>query len=215
MEKNLENIRFGIEIEVEFPTKEDSQELINKRRLIPGWEIDCDFSLDNGAEYRPKKNNKLYYNKDTFEQIEEIIGLIKAHKGNIRPTCSIHIHIDMKQFKDAEIVNIVKAFIKEQDGLYKRCKVIKKREEEYAKKIPKTALKELSKDAIKQLRRCIAIRELHNDYFNDKYYGLNITSLTTHRTLEFRLFNGSIQSRRIKKYIKWCLEFCIKKGIAK
>ena len=99
-----------------------------------------------------------------------------------------------------------------QNGLYQRCRVIKKREEDYAKKIPRTALKELNSDAIKQLRRCVAIRELKDDYFNDKDYGLNITALTTHKTLEFRLFNGSIQSRRIKKYVRWCLEFCINNG---
>lgn len=61
IKRNLKNVRFSIEMEVEFPDSKDSQKLINKHRLIRGWEIDYDGSLDNGAEYRPKDRNKLYW----------------------------------------------------------------------------------------------------------------------------------------------------------
>jgi hypothetical protein len=216
MERTIDSIRFGLEIEVEFPQGKNSQDLIDKHRLIPGWDIDCDFSLDNGAEYRPTNRNKLYFNDDTFDQIDEIIGLIKAHKGNIRPSCGIHIHVDMKDFSAEEIVNIVRKFYKIQDKLYKNCKVVKKRLDEYAMKIPERALDDLHPKTIKILRggrHNFGLAKEPHSYFTDKYYGLNVSSLITHKTLEFRLFNGSIQSRRIKKYIKWCLEFCIKNGV--
>ena len=46
MDRELSNIRFGIEIEVEFPLVKDSYELIDKNRLIRGWEIDYDGCFD-------------------------------------------------------------------------------------------------------------------------------------------------------------------------
>ena len=46
MDRGLSNIRFGIEIEVEFPLVKDSYELIEKNRLIRGWEIDYDGCFD-------------------------------------------------------------------------------------------------------------------------------------------------------------------------
>jgi hypothetical protein len=106
-------------MEVEFPDTKDSQKLIDKHRIIRGWTIDTDGSLDNEAEYKTLDRNHLFWKEDCFDQIKEIIGLIKAHRGKIKDkTCGLHVHIDMKNFKNEEIVNIIKAFI------YKQNKII-------------------------------------------------------------------------------------------
>ncbi len=209
--KQLEHLRFGIEIEVEFPNIEDSTKLIAKHRIIRGWDLDQDWSLDNGAEYRPKKSNKLYYNQDSLDQINEIIGLIKAHKGNIRPSCGLHVHIDMTNFTNKQIVSIVNKFVREQNLIYKTFGVLKERAEETAKKIPKEEINKVTPNAIDLIRkRKYDSSDTTYDYLRDRTYGLNIQSLKKHHTLEFRIFNGTIQSDRIWKYIKWALEFCIK-----
>ena len=205
-----DTLRFGVEIEVEFPNVEDSTKLITKHRIIRGWDLDQDFSLDNGAEYRPKISNKLYFVQDSLDQIREIIGLIKAHKGNIRPTCGLHIHVDMKGFTNNQIVKIVKTFAKKQDKIYKDYKVVNERIEEHAKKIPLKEVNKVTPEVINLLRkRSFDYSSTDYDYLRDRTYGLNIQSLKKHHTLEFRLFNGTIQADRIWEYIKWCLEFCI------
>jgi len=207
--RTLENIRFGIEIEVEFPTVKDSMLLIQKHRIIKGWELDSDGSLDNGAEYRPKDRNKLHFNEDCKDQIREIIGLIKAHRGTIRPTCGLHIHIDMSKFTNKEITQIVKKFITKQDGLYRKFGVLKSRSGHSALKIPKSTKIKITANIIDKLSEEDYF-ETNVDYFRDRNYGLNLMSLKTHGTLEFRLFNGTIQTRNIFNYIKWTIEFCIK-----
>jgi len=207
MEKNLDSIRFAVELECEFPEVKDSYQLIEKNRLIRGWEMDFDGSLENGAEYRPKNKNHLYYNEDCIDQIKEIIGLIKAHHGHIRPTCGCHVHIDMKKFTNQEIVNIVKAFYKHQDKIYKDFKIIKSRENYNAKKLNKRMVNVLTPSKVTAIKRGrTAFKE---DSFQDRDFGLNLYSLSVHGTLEFRLFNGTIQVRNIKSNIKWCIEFCL------
>lgn len=209
-ERTLENIRWAIEIEVEFPSKKDSQKLINKHRIIRGWALDYDGSLDNGAEYRPKDRNKLYWNEDSIDQIKEIVGLIKAHRGHIKgSTCGFHVHVDMSKFTNKEICNIVKAYIKEQNKFYKEFNMLKCRQT-YAEKIPKEVIKYLTENNIKKVKKEeFGYDEVH-PYFSERHFSLNILSLNKHSTLEFRLFNGTIQVRRIKSYVKWCIEFCLK-----
>jgi hypothetical protein len=208
--RTFENLRFAIEIEVEFPSKKDSQKLISKHRIIRGWALDYDGSLDNGAEYRPKDRNKLYWNEDSIDQIKEIVGLIKAHKGHIKgSTCGFHVHVDMTKFSNKEICNIIKAYIKQQTKIYKQFNVLKCRLD-YAQKIPTTVLKHLTEANIKKVRENDTCYGEGNDYFNERHYGCNVLALQKHGTLEFRMINGTIQISRIKAYIKWCLEFCLK-----
>jgi hypothetical protein len=207
MKRKLDNIRFAPEIEVEFPKHKDSQKLINRHRIITGWEIDIENSLENGAEYRPKDRNKLYFNEDSLDQIKEIIGLIKAHHGNIKPSCGLHIHIDMSSFTDKEIAMIIKAFIKHQDYLYKEFKVLKGRLDDMAHPIPTTETKNITEQNMKQVR--LGKSNSSSEYLSQRFFALNIQSLNKHNTLEFRLFNGTIQYSRIKAYVKWAIQFCL------
>ena len=213
--RTLENLRFSIEIEVEFPSKKDSQKLISKHRIIRGWALDYDGSLDNGAEYRPKDRNKLYWNEDSIDQIKEIVGLIKAHRGHIKgSTCGFHVHVDMTKFTNKEICNIIKAYIGQQNKILKQFNTLKCRLD-YAQRIPKDVIKHLTENNIQKVKKdddCY--RDIHS-YFSERHFSLNVLSLNKHGTLEFRLFNGSIQIRIIKAYVKWCLNFCLKNATRK
>ena len=100
-------------------------------------------------------------------------------------------------------------FYLEQNKIYKQFKVLKCRLD-YAQKIPKNTLKYITENNIRKVKEnndnCRDICE----YLSERHYGLNVLALQKHGTLEFRMINGTIQIRRIKSYIKWCLEFCLK-----
>jgi hypothetical protein len=207
--RTFENLRFAIEIEVEYPQKKDSQKLISKHRIIRGWALDYDGSLANGAEYRPKDRNKLYWNEDSIDQIKEIIGLIKAHRGHIKgSTCGFHVHVDMTRFTNKEICNIIKAYIKQQNKIYKQFKVLKCRLD-YAQKIPINVLKYLTESNIQKVKDNNTTYGEGHEYMNERHYGLNLLALQKHGTLEFRQCGGTIQIRRIKEYVKFALNFCL------
>ena len=208
--KTFENLRFSCELEVEFPSKKDSQKLIDKHRIIRGWALDYDGSLDNGAEYRPKDRNKLYWNEDSIDQIKEIIGLIKAHKGHIKGgTCGFHVHVDMTDFTNKEVCNIIKAYILQQNKIHRQFHMLKCRLD-YAQKIPKETIRYLTEGNIRKIRENDDYHREICQYFAERHWGCNALALNRHGTLEFRQFGGTIQIRTIKKYIKYILEFCLK-----
>lgn len=146
---------------------------------------------------------------DCFDQIKEIIGLVKAHRGNIKATtCGLHVHVDAKQFTNKEIVNIIRAFIKQQSKIYRQFHIVPSRED-YAQRIPKEVIDQLDVKRIQKLRRKREA-EYDNTYFSDRHFGLNALSLNKHGTLEFRVFNGSLKINKIKQAVKFSIQFCLK-----
>jgi hypothetical protein len=108
---DISKIRFGVEIEVEFTNPELGQKLIDRHRVLEGWTIDVDGSLEGGAEYKPKNNNHLYWNEESLTQLKEILAIIKCHKGHVSKNCGLHIHIDCKKFSDKQVLFIIREFI--------------------------------------------------------------------------------------------------------
>ena len=137
---NIHKLRWAIELEVEFPNSKDSQKLIDRHRVLEGWDIDYDGSLENGAEYRPKNGNHLYWNEESLTQLKETLALIRVHRGRINKNCGLHIHIDAKIFTDKQILEIVKEFIHKQRYIVKRFEVHKDRLENTCKLLPRENL---------------------------------------------------------------------------
>ena len=207
---DITRLRFAVEIEVEFPKAEDSSNLITRHKLIPGWEIDHDGSLDNGAEYRPRQGNHLHYNKESLTQLKEILALIRVHQGRVNQNCGLHIHINCKQFTDKQVLTIIQEFVHKQRYIVNKFKVHPTRLKNTCKLLPKKNLSEIS---VKKINTFRAIDQDWNfsryNYFSDKYYSLNITHLSRkdYGTLEFRLFNATLNYSDLKDRILWTLKF--------
>ena len=208
---DVTKLRFSIEIEVEFPHTKDSEKLIERHRVLDGWEIDGDGSLENGAEYRPKNSNHMYWNEEGRTQIKEMLALIKVHRGKVSKNCGLHIHINAKKFTDKQILEIIKEFIIRQRYIVKRFKVHPDRLEQTCKLLPRENLNKLTIKEIHQFRsadRTWAF-DSYNALADEKYMALNISHLRKgeYGTLEFRLFDATLSYRRLKAQIEWTLEF--------
>lgn len=208
---NIKSLRWAIELEVEFPKAKDSQDLIDRHRVLKGWEIDYDGSLDNGAEYRPKKSNKLYWNEESLTQVKEILALIKVHRGRVAPTTGLHIHVDAKKLTSKQIVFIIKEFVKRQRFIIKKFKIDPKRIDAYCKLLPKINLSKITIPVIDKARNGNSNPwgSEGYSYLNEKYYSLNCSHLgkDNYNTLEFRLFNGTLRFKELKERIYWTLNF--------
>ena len=212
----IEKIRFSVEIEVEFPHSKDSQKLIDRHRVLEGWEIDYDGSLDNGAEYRPKDGNHLHWNEESLLQLKETLALIKVHRGHISKTCGLHIHINAKNFTDKEILEITKEFIIKQRYIVKRFEVHPDRLEQTCCLLPRENLNKLTEKQIHNFRRQTQEWSYsgYSGLLEEKYRALNISHLRSgdYSTLEFRLFDSTLSYKKLKAQIKWTLEF-IKRSV--
>jgi len=205
----IESIRFSPEIEVELPAKQDADKLIDRGRTLKGWELKYDGSLNNGIEISPENRNHLYYNEDSLMQIKEVLALVRVYRGKAKDTCGLHIHINVKNLSDKQILNIITEFIHRQKFLAKKFKVSKERLENTCKLIPKSELHHLTEKQIHQYRNQENYNFRNFNYLDDKYHSLNANHMSKgdYGTLEFRLFGGTLNFREIKERIYWTLNF--------
>jgi hypothetical protein len=206
--RSLESIRFGVEIEFNLPKNIDNLEFISNFKPISGWEIVEDPSTDNGAELRPKKSNKLYFNEKSMKQIKRALNTLKKYNASVDGSCGGHVHVDMSKFLNKEIVKIFKSFYKSQDLLIEKFQVKDERLECHTQRLDSSAMK-------LKIARISRLKNLEDESFygttclTDKAYLLNIRSLSEHGTLEFRLFNGTLSFEQWKYNIKYAIEFCL------
>jgi len=207
---DMTKLRFATEIEVEFPRSKDSQKLIDRHRVLNGWEIDYDGSLDNGAEYRPTNKNHLYWNEESLTQLKEMLALIRVHRAKVNKNCGLHIHVDCKKFTDKQVLEIIKEFIHKQRYIIKRFDIHKDRVAQTCKLLPRENLNALTVKQINKFRKGTASWNFQTySYLDEKYYSLNASHLKSgdYGTLEFRLFDGTLNYKRLVSQIQYILNF--------
>ena len=206
--KFVYSLRFGIELESEFPEKVDIDLLRTRyRKLLNSWTVVTDASMNNGLEFKPADKNRLYFDKESFAEISEVLHIIRKHKGEVDgKKCGLHIHIDAKRMSNEEILKIIKETMAKQKFLIRDFKVSKERLEQYCRPLTKKSMKGVNVDSLKEFREGTYSNV---PMFSDKYFLLNVSAYAEHKTLEFRLFNGTKNLRDIKKILKYLYEFLI------
>ena len=205
----IESIRFSPELEIELPAKVDSDNLINRGKTLKGWEIKGDGSLNNGIELSPENPNHLYYNSDSLMQIKEVLAIVRVYRGKALPTCGLHIHINVRNLSDKQILTVIKEWVHKQRFIAKKFHVSKERLENTCKLLPKSELHKLTEKEIHSYRNNLRTSFRSYGYLDEKYYSLNVTHLpkSDYQTIEFRLFGGTVNFREIKEAIYWTLSF--------
>lgn len=207
---NITKIRFSPELEIELPAKRDAEKLINRGRTLKGWEIKADGSLDNGIELSPENSNHLYYNEESLLQIKEILAIVRVYRGRInKERCGLHIHVNVKNLSDKQILTIIKEWIHKQRFIAKKFDVHKERLENTCKLLPKSEMHKLTEKEIHAFRNNLRTSFRTYSYLDEKYYSLNVNHLPKHdyQTIEFRLFGGTLNFKEIKERIYWVLTF--------
>lgn len=206
---DIKNIRFSPEFEFELPSEKLSEKLIERGRTLKGWEIKDDGSLEHGIELSPENNNHLYWNEESLMQIKEVLALCRVYRARALPTCGLHIHINVKNLNDKQILTIIHEWIHRQNFVAKRFNVSKHRLQDTCKLLPKKELHKLTEKSIHQYRNNGHASFGGYEYLDDKYYSLNVCHLPKgeYETLEFRLFSATTNFKEIKAAILWVLNF--------
>lgn len=206
---DITKIRFSPEFEAELPARRDAEKLIERGRTLKGWEIKSDHSLQNGIELSPENSNHLYYNKDSLMQIKEVLALARVYRGKAKENCGLHIHVNVKNLSDKQILTIVKEWVHKQQFVAKRFHVSQERLKDTCKLLPKNELYKLTEKDIHNFRNNTRTSFRTYGYLDEKYYSLNVNHLpkSDYQTIEFRLFSGTVNFREIKEAIYWTLTF--------
>lgn len=137
----------------------------------------------------------------------------------INDTAGCHIHWDAPESVKV-LLGILKTFCKMQDDLPTIHNIPKYRLEKYCKKFPPKFIEELetltAEDIINVPNFIIwYARELKESIFDvwgngmenprhpSRYYMLNYHSMVLHETIEFRLFNSTLEYSKVKQYVDW------------
>ena len=183
------------------------------------WKIVSDASI-NAETSRHHSANPSYRVEfvspicryDDIEDIQEIVRkLRKEGHARVNSSCGIHIHIDASVYDARSLRNLTNIMYSKEDLIYKALKVSVSREYRYCRKVDNSFIEELNRRKPKNLEQVEKIwykgdssRKLRH-YDDSRYHALNLHSVFSKGTIEFRLFNGTLHAGEIKSYIQFCL----------
>ncbi len=231
----MKNQNFGIEIEMTGITRETAASVIagyfNTRSTHIGggydtysitdnigrkWKVVSDSSIR--AETRRGHTANTAYRVEVvspickypdIETIQEIVRKLRSAGAMVNEKCGIHIHIDAGPHNEKTLRNIVNIMAAKEDLLYKALNVQVGRQY-YCSKTDTRFLNDLNRYKPKTMGRLEEIwyngdGGRYEHYDDSRYHALNLHSVFSKGTVEFRLFNSTLHAGEIKSYIQLCL----------
>lgn len=147
---------------------------------------------------------------EDIETIQEIVRKLRAEGAMTNNSCGIHIHINGAPYTAQTLRNLTNIMASKEDMIYKTMQVHVDRERHYCEKVDRSFLEELHRKKPKDLSEIQKIWYNGHDgsgmhYHESRYHCLNLHSLFSKGTVEFRLFNSTTHAGKIKSYIQFCL----------
>lgn len=145
-----------------------------------------------------------------IETLQEIVRGLRKNGAKSNSSCGIHIHIGAEKHTAKTLTNLVNIMTSKQDLIYKALEINPTRER-YCKKLETQLSENLKKSKPQSLEKVADV--WYDGYYGDRnahynqsrYHGLNLHSVFTKGTVEFRLFNSTTHAGKIKSYIQFCL----------
>lgn len=175
---------------------------IKSDEVFDPWEFMCEF-ISPILKY------------DDIETVEKIVIALKNAGAITNRSTGIHIHIGAETLNAHLISNLVNIVAKKEDLLYKALHIYKEREDEHCKRIDKDFLEDLNRESPETIAEFKKLwYKKYNGDVNDpqhesRFHGLNLHSLFTKGTLEFRWFNSTLEPKKIREYIHLCMALVI------
>jgi hypothetical protein len=231
----LKNQNFGIEIEMTGITRATASKVVagyfhttathigggyDSYTITDGddrkWKIMRDASI-HCANRTGEQAGSLYSvefvspicNYNDIQTIQELVRKLRGAGARVNSSCGIHVHIDASRHTPKTLRNIVNIMASKEDLLYKSLDVNVSREH-YCQKMDTHFLDEINK------RPPLFMEQIKNmwyegddrsymHYDDSRYHALNLHSVFSKGTIEFRMFNSSLHAGVVKSDIQLCL----------
>ena len=146
---------------------------------------------------------------EDIETVQELVRKLRADGAKVNDSCGIHVHVDASSHTPQTLRNIVNIMASKEDLLYKTLKVQVGREH-YCQKTDTRFLEELNHKRPRTMNEVERMwyngyggRYIHYD--DSRYHALNLHSVFSKGTIEFRMFNSTLHAGEVKSYIQLCL----------
>ena len=146
---------------------------------------------------------------DDIETVQALIRELRKGGAKVNDSCGIHIHVDASRHDPKTLRNIVNIMASKEDLLYKTLKVNISREY-YCKKADLRFLDEVNTQRPKTMEHIERLwyngeSGRHQHYDSTRYHALNLHSVFSKGTVEFRMFNSTLHAGEVKSYIQLCM----------
>lgn len=226
--------RFGIEIEMTGITRHQAANVIAglfvRNASYVGGSYDTYLAKDSqGRSWKVMRDSSIrceskhgrasgYYSVEVvspicryedIETIQEIVRRLRKNGGMVNSSCGIHIHVDASPHTPKTLRNIVNIMAAKEELLYKALQINVERER-FCKKTDITFLERMDQHRPRSMDEIECLwyngrggRDRHYD--QSRYHALNLHSVFSKGTIEFRLFNSTLHAGEVKSYIQLCL----------
>lgn len=161
----------------------------------------------------------------TLETLPILFSILEALQKNgaiVNSSTGIHIHVDAPQVP-SELASLVTKFCQEQEEIVSRFDTFKPRLDRYCMLYPPELISEMSVyadpavapmtletlvDSYTNVLQFIHKRDQTNIENPQRYYALNLDSITKRGTVEFRFFNSTLLGFELDEMVSWVLDFC-------
>lgn len=238
----MKNQTFGIEIETSGISREHAATMIanyfgtaNTIRHVGGaydtwtvedgtgrkWKCVYDSSIRaNSHQTRCEVVSPILKYEDMNDLQEIVRGLRRAGaKSSAYYGCGIHVHIGLGNHTIKTLKNLVNFMSAYQDVIYKAIAIDDDRACRWCKKLESTLVDKFNRRGLDTMEKGETAwygegRESgkYEHYNFTRYHGLNLHSVFSKGTIEFRLFNGTLHAGEVRSYVTFCLamsNFCL------
>lgn len=154
---------------------------------------------------------------ESLPTLYRIVEVIKSLGGIVNESTGVHIHIDAPT-SAYELLDLLKRFCREQDAIMEYFKPEEYRLDNYCKKfLPGTVNDILQFDGSKHFLQVEEVVELYQQSIRsciitnrenpERYYALNLMSIASYGTVEFRFFNASLDVAALESMLNWVADF--------
>lgn len=229
----MKNLKFGVEIEFTGITREAAAEIVadffgtrffyeggelNERDIMDRdqrvWKVVRDSSIEAVEEETKCELVTPILQYSDLETLCFLVERLRSAGGAVNWSCGLHAHVDAKGFTPQGVINLVMLIGSREQLLYKALGVEKDRMR-YCKKINEELvelIKEKKPATIEDIRTYWYLESPYEavagKYHSTRYRGLNLHAMFTKGTVEFRLFNSSLEPQVVKAYLQFTLALC-------
>lgn len=143
--------------------------------------------------------------------IQELVRQLRHSGAFSNQSCGLHVHISAAPFDARTLRNLTNIMYSKEDILYRALEVEVAREHRYCQKTDQRYIDELNRRRPKSMEELSRIwyrgdSRSGDHYDSSRYRGVNLHSVFQKGTIEFRLYNSTVEhAGKIKAYIQLSL----------
>jgi hypothetical protein len=178
-----------------------------------GWVVKTDGSVPNGGELVSPPLD--FDNEDERGQLRKAMLALQAAGARTIEQAGVHVHVDASDLDAQQVAAVARVFTKFEDCIYRIAssgwRTIRSGARSYCKPLPEATVKAIAKVRTRdQLERAWYGRAggagtLAGHGHQSRYHGLNLHSWFYRGTIEFRVFNSTMNPERVQAYVALCV----------